>query len=706
MWPYNDRHYFVKSTGSDSNSGTYASPFLTVAHAFAITRPWDIVEVLDVVSEIGLTIPVAVALIGADPENCLVEAHTGSVITMKTESYIKGLQLLADAEDSLFAAGIVVSGTICAVIEDMIVGGTNDSLFNGPGAICRGLEVRRSTFTATYDAIQLQSATDFLLDRVQAITDCSYGLYQGVNVDSRAFVGGASTRGRIIDSSLAVTKASSVHYDKKMYAFACAGKVKLENCDLVATNAWSGQTDIVACIGEGGATSVAKHINIEGCRFTSSSNGTGPVWDIYNVAGNIYNRGAAGFSPAKVNGAVIYLPTDTTNWKGAAAPALTGDPFAQINTKIPRALPDVAHGSGSGLPILDVNSKLAAKYDWATDVTNKPTIGTSTLTTSDVDARLTAFPVQKSNVAVTAPANMALDSTVAKSATALTNATWTDAKAALIDASIASRNATAPPSASDNATLVASTLASAHGAGSWTTATGFATPTDLGLLASYGDSHWSTATGFALASVWTPTKAGYLDAAISSRSTYSGGSVDFSPVTNYLNGTTPINAASLVNVPSVAMSDADKAALAASIAGDIPPPDLTGISTTLGQIKNKTDQITSGNFTITNAVSANGKQLFLNVGNAYTIANGHQLTWHGVFPADIAGATLKIWSDGDFSGIVVQATSVSPTAVTFELTAAQTNSLTACLRPTYHFALWDDQEFTEITGLVTVTRVQ
>ena len=350
--------------------------------------------------------------------------------------------------------------------------------------------------------------------------------------------------------------------------------------------------------------------------------------------------------------------------------------------------------------------KPAVTLDWSADVTNKPTIGTSTLTTSDVDARLTAFPVQKSNVAVTAPANMALDSTVAKSATALTNATWTDAKAALIDASIASRNATAPPSASDNATLVASTLASAHGAGSWTTATGFATPTDLGLLASYGDSHWSTATGFALASVWTPTKAGYLDAAISSRSTYSGGSVDFSPVTNYLNGTTPINAASLVNVPSVAMSDADKAALAASIAGDIPPPDLTGISTTLGQIKNKTDQITSGNFTITNAVSANGKQLFLNVGNAYTIANGHQLTWHGVFPADIAGATLKIWSDGDFSGIVVQATSVSPTAVTFELTAAQTNSLTACLRPTYHFALWDDQEFTEITGLVTVTRVQ
>jgi hypothetical protein len=78
---------------------------------------------------------------------------------------------------------------------------------------------------------------------------------------------------------------------------------------------------------------------MNGCRFSSVSNGTGPVWDIYNVAGNVYNRGAAGFDPEKVSGTVIYLPTDTTNWKGAAAPALTGDPYAQINTKIPKALP-------------------------------------------------------------------------------------------------------------------------------------------------------------------------------------------------------------------------------------------------------------------------------------------------------------------------------------------------------------------------------
>ena len=51
-------------------------------------------------------------------------------------------------------------------------------------------------------------------------------------------------------------------------------------------------------------------------------------------------------------------------------------------------------------------------------------------------AALTAFPAQKSGVPVTAPANMALDSTVAKAATALSNATWTDEKAGFLDAPI------------------------------------------------------------------------------------------------------------------------------------------------------------------------------------------------------------------------------------------------------------------------------
>lgn len=48
-------------------------------------------------------------------------------------------------------------------------------------------------------------------------------------------------------------------------------------------------------------------------------------------------------------------------------------------------------------------AKSPATLDWSADVSNKPTIGTSTLTTSDIDARLTAYGAQKTGVAVTLP---------------------------------------------------------------------------------------------------------------------------------------------------------------------------------------------------------------------------------------------------------------------------------------------------------------
>ena len=48
-------------------------------------------------------------------------------------------------------------------------------------------------------------------------------------------------------------------------------------------------------------------------------------------------------------------------------------------------------------------AKSPATLDWTDDVSNKPTIGTSTLTTSDIDARLTAYGAQKTGVAVTLP---------------------------------------------------------------------------------------------------------------------------------------------------------------------------------------------------------------------------------------------------------------------------------------------------------------
>ncbi|MGA2031672.1 MAG: hypothetical protein ABSG68_05410 [Thermoguttaceae bacterium] len=82
----------------------------------------------------------------------------------------------------------------------------------------------------------------------------------------------------------------------------------------------------------------------------------------------------------------------------------------------------------------------------------------------------------------------------------------------------------APPSPSAISAQVASDLATAHGDGSWQTATGFATASDVntaaGNVITHGDGNWRTASGFATSSDWTADRAARLDnldAAITTR---------------------------------------------------------------------------------------------------------------------------------------------------------------------------------------------
>jgi hypothetical protein len=82
---------------------------------------------------------------------------------------------------------------------------------------------------------------------------------------------------------------------------------------------------------------------------------------------------------------------------------------AELATELGRIDANITSRHAAGAAV----AKSPATLDWSADVSNKPTIGTSTVTTDDIDARLTAFPVQKANVSVTAPADMALNSTVA-----------------------------------------------------------------------------------------------------------------------------------------------------------------------------------------------------------------------------------------------------------------------------------------------------
>ena len=110
-----------------------------------------------------------------------------------------------------------------------------------------------------------------------------------------------------------------------------------------------------------------------------------------------------------------------------------------------------------------VTGKPAVSLDW-TDVSNPPTIGTSTLTTTDIDNRLTAYPVQKSGVAVTLPSKPAV------------SLDWTDVSNK--PAAFAANNL---PSDYLNSTEQAQLAAAA-------------TETDLADLQTHGDSTWSTAT--------------------------------------------------------------------------------------------------------------------------------------------------------------------------------------------------------------------
>jgi hypothetical protein len=144
-------------------------------------------------------------------------------------------------------------------------------------------------------------------------------------------------------------------------------------------------------------------------------------------------------------------------------------------------------------PTVDASGKASSKYDWSADVTNKPTIGTSTLTTSDIDARLAAWG--KTGFALdgaTGWGGSALPTSFTASnmpsfpanfAALGINASGHVQRVVLVDTCTTNTDMRGtdgaytgtPPSAATISTQVASDLATAHGAGSWGTATGFAT---------------------------------------------------------------------------------------------------------------------------------------------------------------------------------------------------------------------------------------
>lgn len=172
------------------------------------------------------------------------------------------------------------------------------------------------------------------------------------------------------------------------------------------------------------------------------------------------------------------LDTNVTKWNNLATVALP-------------LVPTVAGRT------LDVSSGGEAGIDWANIGSQTTTVaftGTTIATTQKVDVETIKTRALTAAAGITFGVYVGGTAAAAVASTALSTAQWTNTLATNIgttnttvannlDATVSSRLASAsyaaPPSASTISTQVASDLATAHGAGSWLTATGFSTPANV-----------------------------------------------------------------------------------------------------------------------------------------------------------------------------------------------------------------------------------
>lgn len=173
------------------------------------------------------------------------------------------------------------------------------------------------------------------------------------------------------------------------------------------------------------------------------------------------------------------------------------------------------HASGAAV------AKSPATLDWSADVSNKPTIGTSTLTQAEVTGGAYDMTNVLCLVHLAASQHVIVDSGTVTTLTNLPAITTGWLTAAGIAASALSGKGdwllasgyTSPPSASTIASQVASNLQTAHGSGDWTTGTGTSTLTTADIDARLDA--WGK-TGFSLVAAYDAAKAAASDSALTS----------------------------------------------------------------------------------------------------------------------------------------------------------------------------------------------
>ncbi len=214
-----------------------------------------------------------------------------------------------------------------------------------------------------------------------------------------------------------------------------------------------------------------------------------PEVNTTHLAGTI-SAGTAGYTG--IDWGHVTAATTTVALTGTTVGTVTTTTTATNLTNLPAVTTDWLTGTGvAASAVTKIQSGLATPTNitagtitTTTNLTNAPTAGDLTTT---MKASISGLTIARVTLVDTTTTNTDMRGTnsAALAATALSTAVWTNGLAAHIDADVSS---------------VATTLAGAHGAGSWATATGFSTldapgvRTAVGLASANMDTQFSTVT--------------------------------------------------------------------------------------------------------------------------------------------------------------------------------------------------------------------
>jgi Right handed beta helix region len=140
------KYWYVATTGSDSNEGTLASPFLTIQHAVSAASAGDTIHVAagTYPEASQTTIGKNLTIIGADKDTTIIKRNTGFTGNYffrvdSGEFNLSGVTL--DGEGNLYGGVRYAAGTSTGTIDNNIIKNIVSSSYTGFGVVAYGDDV-------------------------------------------------------------------------------------------------------------------------------------------------------------------------------------------------------------------------------------------------------------------------------------------------------------------------------------------------------------------------------------------------------------------------------------------------------------------------------------------------------------------------------------------------------------------------------------